>query len=900
MIIGHAMKAGALKERNVVGVITGLMGAGKTSLLNRLFFLEPPGEYTSSGVCETSLRGLLRHVGNISVDHEWRLLSHEKIRELLAPLIKHGMGNNDMRKIANTIMELLGVSYFTETESSVTPLAEEAETEMQLVPLVKAAKGASIKLLELVHMIDTGGQPEAMEVMPSLIHNANLGIVVVNLEYGLDERPRITFHVNDMPYEKQCLSHYTGRDIILKLVSTLHAKKCANERFSILIVATHPDRVEGDLNARVAELNKELRSLLLPSFQKELIVYTMREITFVLNLKDPEKEDTLSKLSTIRSMIREAGDIIDVPSSFFIFEQELVARTKALRREILSLDECRQVGVSLSMSDELVQAALILFHHQNTFLYFRNILPNRVFINPQIPLDVVNGIVRYSYKVDLGHITGLPYDVGDKLDKGIITEAMLNCDEMRRDFFVEGFYEAKNAIELLRHTFTLAPLLSDSDENEGEYLMMCLKSSIPIDEHIPQSTDTVPLVMIFSSGCVPLGCFGSTISCLITKYGWRVVRKDGEPKCLAHNIASLRDCKLFVNVVLIDFSQYIELHIDSNLVFCNSPARVCSDIHTKVIGAMNSVLYESMCIKKEHIKVSSAVLCPCSKPPVKRFAAFVKFEDKYLLSCDSCSNTTIPDAKQCLWILPLFSLSVSQGLAILVTCDYEKNKDLGTLIGTREDAKAMKETFDHLKYNVHPLHNPTKRQIQALLKEVSDYLSTYEVGVEVQKEKVIIFAFSGHGTSVGTAEKVYANDGEMLDFKDEIMLPLTRNGNVFDIPKLFFMDACRGSIELQSDTASTMGDHVGVTAKSNFAKLVDFVAGNYRIDYATILHHVSFATTAGSAWMHKFAIALRDEGISLQDIAANVRKEVHENQGEHKQQCESVDRLNTGALYLKN
>ena len=50
----------------------------------------------------------------------------------------------------------------------------------------------------------------------------------------------------------------------------------------------------------------------------------------------------------------------------------------------------------------------------------------------------------------------------------------------------------------------------------------------------------------------------------------------------------------------------------------------------------------------------------------------------------------------------------------------------------------MKETFDHLKYSVHPLHNPTKRQIQALLKEVSDYLSTYKVGVEVQKEKVII------------------------------------------------------------------------------------------------------------------------------------------------------------------
>ena len=42
-------------------------------------------------------------------------------------------------------------------------------------------------VLEWVHMIDTGGQPELMEVVPSLIHT----IVLVDLRYGLNEHSQV-------------------------------------------------------------------------------------------------------------------------------------------------------------------------------------------------------------------------------------------------------------------------------------------------------------------------------------------------------------------------------------------------------------------------------------------------------------------------------------------------------------------------------------------------------------------------------------------------------------------------------------------------------------------------------------------------------------------------------------
>ena len=86
------MESGSLQQRNVVGVITGLMSSGKTTLLYHLFGEPPPDLYTSTGVTEQSFRGLLHHTLHLSA-RTWQRLSHKDIRELLAPLIRAGMRN---------------------------------------------------------------------------------------------------------------------------------------------------------------------------------------------------------------------------------------------------------------------------------------------------------------------------------------------------------------------------------------------------------------------------------------------------------------------------------------------------------------------------------------------------------------------------------------------------------------------------------------------------------------------------------------------------------------------------------------------------------------------------------------------------------------------------------------
>ena len=670
-----------------MGVITGLMGSGKTTLLYHLFGEPPPDLYTSTGIAEQSFRGLLHHTLHLSA-RTWQRLSHKDIRELLAPLIRAGMRKSAVDYLASRLMHdhnptattsaptnpldpspsstSATASVPSKTETSLSPTKSpplpwtKSPSCQEMVPLVqpRASAGPIVPdhlKLEMAHMIDTGGQPELMEVMPCLIHNADLAIALLNLEYSLSELQQVDYHEKGEGYKRKIPSRLSGRDIILKLTSTLHGKKSLHEPLRLLIVATHRDCVKGDLDARVKTLNRELRSLLLPAFENELLLFEKpNKIAIVLDLKNPDDSDRRA-LELIRSEVGKPGlgKTFETPISFFVFEQDLLqfAESEA-KRDILSLDECKTVGARLKMSQEMVLAALVLFHRQNTFLYFHNVLPNHVFIKPQVPLDIVNSIVAFSYK----KLQGVPAKLVSQLENGIITEELLGYDQIS-PHFQTGIYEVQNAIRLFCHTLTIAPLHHEEDaarpvpDSEREYLMMCLKPSIPDQElhrYIPTSSDTVPLVVRFSSGCVPLGCFGSTISCLLSKYRWEVVRgEDGTPNCLAHNIASLHDPQLLVNVLLVDFTQYLEVHVSCNLGIHRLPPNTCSLVLTTVLGAIEKV-FEIMRLGGDKMGISPAGICPCTKVKEKHFARFTRRGSEYFLLC--LQNIFEPDEKQMLWM----------------------------------------------------------------------------------------------------------------------------------------------------------------------------------------------------------------------------------------------------------
>jgi hypothetical protein len=116
---------------------------------------------------------------------------------------------------------------------------------------------------------------------------------------------------------------------------------------------------------------------------------------------------------------------------------------------------------------------------------------------------------------------------------------------------------------------------------------------------------------------------------------------------------------------------------------------------------------------------------------------------------------------------------------------------------------------------------------------------------------------------------------------EEVLFPLTTPATVFDIPKLFFIDACRGSQTLaveeggvgaasQSDTTTSSKSEGCITEKGYL-----HTEGNWWLETATIPEHKSYAFTGeGSVWMPKLARALREQNDSFQNIMDKVKTEV--------------------------
>ena len=680
-IVDQALKTGSIEQRNTLAVVVGIAGSGKTSLISRLFREKPSDRYTSTGVAEQSLRGLMHHIAK---GKSFERLSQEKILEIFASFLPAGLPETDIDSLAKNFTEeeeepeptqdpsgkaLSPLKSGTPSPSSPSQKSHASETMISLVQTVQGSKKAA--LIELLHMIDTGGQPEFMEIMPSLIHNSNLTLLVLNLDQFLDDHSRFAFSEDGIPFKRPLPSIHTNRQVIRQLARTLQAKRPTHkgsQHSKVSVIGTHRDCVEkkGKLQETLEAMDEEVESL----FTEDEL---MNEI-FPVNLKEPDGNDEMM-LEMIRKCISEAGIGVKakIPFSFFMFEHEAikcVEQKKDRKVKILSFEECvQEVGARLKMSREVVKAALIFFHRHNIFLYFQRILPNVVFLAPQVPLDFVNAIVAFSYKEKSDAISILRPKYKRFCNEGIITEEML-CDDSVQlsDHFICNIYEPQDAIKLFLHIYAIAPLSNeeplDNDQQphtssstprqkssgKREYLMMTLLEDKPekdIQKCLPSSSMVAPLVIHFSSGCVPNGCFCNTISCLISTYNWKICRVKKVAKCLAHNIVTLiGDSTLPVTITMVNYTRHLEIHINTDNVEEKHLGGFCSTIRTTIFEAIKEKVFKLM--RFEDLQVKPAFLCPCSPSHIATIPDNV-CKDSYMMCSETDTSQGCLQEKHLFW-----------------------------------------------------------------------------------------------------------------------------------------------------------------------------------------------------------------------------------------------------------
>ena len=579
------MKDGYVEARNIKVLFLGAAGAGKTSLKATILGLPPPVVRVSTAMAERPVRTVIKD------DGEWLIMGPEDVKEELAAAIQTAA----MAKVAE---------------------ADQGDDSSSATAVVHSG---SIARVTWVYLLDTGGQPQFHEVFRAFLKRASLCIFVQKLSERFDEYPIVEYYDQDgklvsRPYR----TAVTHQQIMNHCVQTMLPHDSREGKVSapkIVVVGTHVDKEDQCSETREAK-NQKLIDLLdnVPTFRKQVVYYgqDMNQVIFPLNTQCPGKaeKEVAKQIQEVilRECVREPDKI---PLSWYALEQALQELARKCGRDVLTKEECFTTALQLDFNEESFEAALQYLHDLNIIFYYHSILPEFVFCNPQVLLDTVTDLVKFSNRLKWEKTKSAGFAMVRSWHKfeafGLITVGILGKFYKH---YNPGIFSPEHIIKLFKHLLILADL------NDTEYLMPSLLQTLEPFQLIKHRLSCVsacaPLVVFFPDG-PPLGLFCSLVVFLLSQENrfpttWKLqVKPSGNPTYVNRNCVNIVIPGVPGSVTLFDSVEFFEIHvcIPSELL-----PQICPMVRNAVFSGLESA---SIVLDYGDEKPLSAVLCPCNK-----------------------------------------------------------------------------------------------------------------------------------------------------------------------------------------------------------------------------------------------------------------------------------------------
>ena len=672
------MKHGHVKSCNTAALFVGAAGSGKTCSKHVIMNEEPPEVRVSTPIAERPVKVMkIRTVEGV----HWHRLSPADQKEILANImaliaaegetsaqasparsslktrlkallrLRHGRSHSgwSLKRTKHASPSKVKVNVAShgssttldsdETGDTSTPkqsstsdsgkpvgvaavkaLLESSATESELARMIELSSGTKEQLeVNLVHITDSGGQPQFHEILPVFLRRASIYIFVTKLSESLDERPLVMYYdSNGNLISKPFPATHTNMQIFRHCIRTLqsHRSQRGGKAPYIMIIGTHQDLEHLCSETREAK-NHRLAEVLLPEFQDEVIYFNLAnmELIFPLNAKSPGNEEW-EIAEEIRKivMLKCAAEPDDIPLRWYCLELKLQEIAQALGRAVMSKEECFAVALRLHFDSESFDAALEYLDGLNIIFYYSNTLPDVVFTDPQVLLDKVTELVKLSYKLKgedvVSKIMAKSGEYRKFQDHALVTSDFLASDEFGKHY-VFNLFTPLELVKLFR------ALLIFADFSDTEYFMPCLLETIDSEEvakhRVNTSADTVPLVLHFPHGGPLLGMFCSLVVYLLSAANhfpspWKLVVDDlGTPKCLYRNCVRFKIPRYPGFVTLVDSFVFFEVHVDSSGRFCQ---QICSIVQQAMFAGLKKAASN---LHYSNSQPELAFLCPCSR-----------------------------------------------------------------------------------------------------------------------------------------------------------------------------------------------------------------------------------------------------------------------------------------------
>ena len=626
------MKDGHVLLHTNTIMLMGIAGSGKTSVKD-LLLNNPPKEKRTSTPC----RDRILHVRPVtnqlvqSTDKKWEEVNQQDMIHLLAHAIKH-IPRSSVDKLPSELqsrLKQISVSTVSTTTDPSTPQSSSSASPVQQamtavidqvmasIPQdsVQAKKGNELFGTTTMRITDNGGQPQFQDIASLFIRHASAGLFVMRLTDNFDDYPFDDLYKDGEFVGTPSPSHLSHGETIVSLIRSFLSFQ-HEQRF--VFIGTFLDKIK---TLHLHQRNKQLLEILPPEIKAQVVYsdHSLNKIIFALNACSRDAA-TQAVAREIRKAVEESPSFdIEIPLWWFIIEITLQNLSSILGRGILRKVECIELAHYLGFHPDALEAALVYFDEMCIAHYYPEILPDIVFVDPQVPLDKVSELTQFA--ISLREASGKKVTLSLSAmsskwkrfrDEGILMINMLESREFRKHF-EEGLFAPADMIAIMKELMIIAPLSSrapgesDCQLPDTEFFMPSLLRSVPPSElemHRVFNSSADPLLIRFAGGCIRCGVFCCLVVYLMKTCDWQVCLPSGEPALLARNCVKFRFPKSPCSITLIDSFSYIEVHVKAHSPVCKE---LCPVIRKCIICGIE-LASKSLHYNNDHPEI--AIFCP--------------------------------------------------------------------------------------------------------------------------------------------------------------------------------------------------------------------------------------------------------------------------------------------------
>ena len=415
----------------------------------------------------------------------------------------------------------------------------------------------------LLNMVDTGGQPAFIEMLPMLTIGPALYLIFLRLDQELKQRYSIQYVSEDNEEVSLGESSYTLQEVIFQVLSSIACfrsdtssatglpekqQMTSHHSQAAMLVGTYKDKLKGrpeevkykikQIDGALQEDLKEILETDLFEADRDLLRYASNDqLMFDVDNMTGSKDEVLKIQKRLEEVILQEFNELPIPASWLMFGLFL----RRMGKHLVSLSLCEEIGRRLQVSD--VREAIWFLHHCiGVLMYYPDVeeLKDVVICDPQIVFDSVTELILKTFKLKV--VRKVACDKFKKTGQFSFNDIQKLSEKLK-----SGILSLPQLVKLLEHLNIIARVSSPDSSTEessaplsktsqsASRVPVCNKSVVYFmpavlpsaqESELNMSHNTVdpaPLLIRFKSGIIPVGVFCASIASLVARkdqLGW--------------------------------------------------------------------------------------------------------------------------------------------------------------------------------------------------------------------------------------------------------------------------------------------------------------------------------------------------------------------------------------------